>query len=940
MFGQRRGESPAAGTGAEPVAPGPVAVRGPGAIAESGPAALLRPEHAVVEFTGREAELAELRGWCGSDAARSVRVLQGAGGAGKTRLARQVAAGWGPEDGHLAVLPDSAGAEELRQARAAHEGRLLLIVDHAESRAGLDELLAATAEDPGPLRVLLLTRSIGEWWERLVERSPVEVVRLLTETEPVRLHLPVRPDAPDAALAQAAVPFFARALSVAIPGQVEVERAARRVPVLMLHAAALVAVLRHAEQPRLVLRVVVGDGVLDELLEYETRFWRGAAAAVGLPGDPVVVNQVVAAATVLGAGSVAEAAAVAARVPALAAGPDGRRQDWARWLYALFPAGPAGRLGMPRPEPLAETHLAAQLAGNHTFARSCLRELTPEQADRAMTMLARAARHQDRVRHVIARAVRGDLARLGLPTARAAVQTNSDVGELLARAISDAAAAPEALARVALGLPYPSAVLAPAHLAGALRALESLPPEADPETRAQWDDRAGLLLSQLDRHGDALRPAQEAVTIRRELAAADPARYRAGLAMSLANLGARFAEAGRPGEAVRAGHEASTIYRALADDEPDRYRADLARALTGLGVRYSEVGRSADALGAEREAVAIYRDLAAADPGRYRPDLAASLTNLGVWYSEADHPADAVPPTREAVAVYRELADATPGRYRPDLAAALTNLGIWFSELGRPADALAAEQEAVALRRELAASNPESYRSDLARSLGNLGIWFSELGRPADALRAEQEAVTIRREQAALSPQRYAPELASALTNLAITNAQLGQPADAVAPIKEAVTTYRDLALAEPDRYRPALARALTSLAIRYSELGRPAAAVAPIREAVTIRRKLAGARPDLYGPDLARSLSGLGARLAELGRAADAVLPEQEAVEAYRELAAGSPDEYRPDLARALSALAASLSALGRHGEASRADAEATAITQELDRVRAADSA
>ena len=39
---------------------------------KTGPAALLRPERAVVDFTGRTAELGLLREWCGGDAVRSV----------------------------------------------------------------------------------------------------------------------------------------------------------------------------------------------------------------------------------------------------------------------------------------------------------------------------------------------------------------------------------------------------------------------------------------------------------------------------------------------------------------------------------------------------------------------------------------------------------------------------------------------------------------------------------------------------------------------------------------------------------------------------------------------------------------------------------------------------------------------------------------------------
>jgi hypothetical protein len=62
--------------------------------ADCGPAAFLLADQKVVDFTGREVELGVLRSWCASTEARSVRIIVGAGGVGKTRLALQVVSGW------------------------------------------------------------------------------------------------------------------------------------------------------------------------------------------------------------------------------------------------------------------------------------------------------------------------------------------------------------------------------------------------------------------------------------------------------------------------------------------------------------------------------------------------------------------------------------------------------------------------------------------------------------------------------------------------------------------------------------------------------------------------------------------------------------------------------------------------------------------------------
>ncbi len=105
---------------------------------QGSPAGLLRPDRGIVEFTGRAAVLSALRVWCQSGAAVSVRVLTGAGGTGKTRLALRLAAEW-EAAGNLWRLVD-AGAEGtvIEAARAVSSGPVLLVVDYAETRAGLE----------------------------------------------------------------------------------------------------------------------------------------------------------------------------------------------------------------------------------------------------------------------------------------------------------------------------------------------------------------------------------------------------------------------------------------------------------------------------------------------------------------------------------------------------------------------------------------------------------------------------------------------------------------------------------------------------------------------------------------------------------------------------------------------------------------------------------
>jgi len=173
----------------------------------------------------------------------------------------------------------------------------------------------------------------------------------------------------------------------------------------------------------------------------------------------------------------------------------------------------------------------------------------------------------------------------------------------LADVLTDAAVPLSALTQIAAAIPSPTVLLARACAVLTRRITQSLPDDANPGVKARWLDRLGVMLNQAGRPGDALPPTEEAVAIRRQLAVADP----------------------------------------------DRYRPDLPIALSNLGVWFSRLGRPADAVPPAQEAVALYRQLAAANPDRYRPGVATCLNNLGIWFSELNRLAEALPPTEESV---------------------------------------------------------------------------------------------------------------------------------------------------------------------------------------------------------------------------------------------------------------------------------------------------
>ncbi|QKG21566.1 hypothetical protein ACTIVE_3204 [Actinomadura verrucosospora] len=324
--------------------------------------------------------------------------------------------------------------------------------------------------------------------------------------------------------------------------------------------------------------------------------------------------------------------------------------------------------------------------------------------------------------------------------------------------------------------------------------------------------------------------------------------------------------------------EAVAKYRELAAADPDRYRADLASSLYKLGLTLWKQNRFAEAASAEEEAVAEYRELAAADPVRHRPDLALSLSNLGRTLRDMDRHAEAASVRQEAVAKYRQLAEAHPDRYRAELASALYNLGGTLWKLNRFAEAAPMEQEAVAIRRHLAETDPDRYLPAFASALSSLGLTLWKLNRFAEAAPVEQEAVAIRRRLAEADPDRYRPALASSLSNLGSTLKDLDRHGEAATVRQEAVAKYRHLAETDPGRYRGDLALSLHNLGSTLWKLDRFAEAASVEQEAVSIRRHLAETDPDRYLPALASSLHNLSLTLEKLNRHAEAAPLKQEA--------------------------------------------------------------
>lgn len=243
----------------------------------SPPGALLRGDYGVVPFHAREHELNELMGWVEREAIVSVRLITSPGGMGKTRFAVETCKrlnqrGW--TTGFIDHRDASITPEVLGRVIAEHE-RLLIVLDYAETCRDLVESLLSSAvrRESGRVRVLLLARGAGDWWESM-KRAAGSVGELLAGPATGRISLGALGLTPEErrdsyrVAARAFASLLETNASVTEQAEFDAEYFER---VLLLHMAALAAVEG--------IDVKGENGILDWVLDREGRFWEELATS-------------------------------------------------------------------------------------------------------------------------------------------------------------------------------------------------------------------------------------------------------------------------------------------------------------------------------------------------------------------------------------------------------------------------------------------------------------------------------------------------------------------------------------------------------------------------------------------------------------------------------------------------------------------------------------
>jgi tetratricopeptide (TPR) repeat protein len=902
------------------------------------PVSLLSAEAEAVEFHGRDDLVGELTEWCRQPDVFSVRLVTGAGGEGKTRLARQLVSAMADGDWSAGFLADHLDAVQL-SVLGHVTTPLLLAVDYAEDRVGqlveLAALLRAALSGSAraPIRLLLLARADGEWWDRvrrdaplLREPSPRTVIPLAElEPTPAARHTALRAAIENLGTRLGEVVGFtdvdpATVHAIELP-DVSTDRFGRA---LNLHMTALVTLLQAVDP------VDTGKDEDDEaiLLRHEQKFWKRTATAFGL-GDLGLAarRRLVGVATLCQAGDHAEALAVLDRLDAPEARTPDARDRVTRWLASLYPATTTF-WGALQPDRVGEYLVSVVNDKFPDLLGRVLPGAPRAQASRALRTLARADIH----RPGMAATLRGLIVDHADPLALAAVDAATTVEHpeplrvALTAVTHGEMTDTDVLSRLYEEIPLQTQALRQWATEFAERLTVRARAAVHAGGRAELARRLNNYATRLTtagQHRDTVEAARESVALRHELGKAGDTAALHELALSVNSYANALTDLGELPQALEVAEDLVDLCRKTADFDP----ADLAMALYSLSTRQGDMGRLAEAVSSVEEALRLYQELADDDPA-YLPDVAMALNGRAIALRESGRYDLAVDAAAQAVDLYRTLAADAPDAYLEDVAHALDSQASAMVSLGDGDEAVLLAAESVRLRQKLMAAVPNTDPTRLTEALTTYARCLSQTDRDEEALTAFTEVLDIDRERYAFEPRVYRAQYARALSNHAMALQSLGRDEEALPLYNEIRRLYLPLVESMPEAYGDELRDVMSNLAmclVAREELPRALEAMA---EAETLGRALAAEEPETHLPTLLETLHEHTTTLSEAGFRTAAVILAEKLVGAARE---GDAEEYAPQLAQALTTYAIMLSDAGRADEILPVAEEAHGIWQRL---------
>jgi glycosyltransferase involved in cell wall biosynthesis len=696
---------------------------------------LLRAEEALLPFDpGRECNVDELRKWI-SDATRplTVRLITGAGGQGKTRLAIHVCQqvrteGWCA--GFLDTNLDLAGLKALWTSLRSLNQPILIVVDYAETRqTALLSLLKLSLQNPiaKPVRVLLLARDSGEWWDTLPSRD-ADCEALLTGSAtsgPFPLAALYRTLEEREAAFVKALAAFANALEVKAPDLTADLSADQFERPLFVQMAALLAL--YGERP------TTSQGLTKALLHHERRYWVRLLEPLNLFDAGRRAEQILALATLAGGFPTAKIAETFWRGSKGTVLTTSEFNALFRSMAALYP----GTLGLQalRPDLLGEALVAQALLRpeGDVLLDSVLGSSAPQSVRRhALTVLSRLSNERVDVDEVLIAALLRLFPSCGAEVVAVSIETISRLPELAGLAFEKMSSSMKSQLAGSLVATLPDQSVQLASLTclvfgyQADKAAEKLSNKPDNVDRmlecASALDRYGVYLERIGNFSKACEIAEASVNLLQRLVSKDRNRFEEDYAVALINYSTSLSRNGHPEEAIHAGEKALKSYERLNGKNALRYERQYAAALGNYAVFLGDLGQCDEALSYSGQALEIHKGLALKNADRFEPSYATSLSNHASKLNDAGKYKEALYYSQQALEIRRRLASKTPDSFDEDYAFSLNNHAYTLTSFGENEKALAHAREALQIHRRLFQRIPKAFAREFLISSGHLRL--------------------------------------------------------------------------------------------------------------------------------------------------------------------------------------------------------------------------
>lgn len=692
---------------------------------------LLRAEEALLPFDpGREGDVQKLGEWTNDPTLPlTIRLITGPGGQGKTRLAIHLCeqmrtSGWCA--GFLDSNLDPSGLKSLWAELRSLGQPILIVVDYAETRqAAFLALLKMALKNSliQPVRMLLLARDSGEWWDNLPSRdSDCEALLIGSATTgPFPLAALYTTQQQRQSAFNKALRAFANVLDVSTPNLTPDLAGDQFERPLFVQMAALLAL--YGESP------VTAQGLTRALLNHERRYWVRLLEPLNWPDGGQRAEQILALATLAGGfptARIAEMFWTAAKGSVLTTG---EFNSLFRSMATLYP-GTHGLQAL-RPDLLGEALVAQVLLrpeGDVLLDAVLGSSASQLIRSNALTVLARLTNERVDVDEIIVAGLLRQFPNSAAEVVAVAVETVSRLPELAGIAFEQMVPAikNQLVGSLVNWLPDQSVQLAALsclvfghQVERAREKLAKKPANVDRMFECALAlDKHGVSLSYIGNYSKACETGAEGVNLFRRLLTKDRNRFESTYAGILGNYSNNLYRSGRFDEAMAIELEVLEIYERLNKKEPTRFANEYATILNNYAISLSDVGQTSEALLHSQAGMDIVKRLIVKAPDRYEPDYARLLDVHATLWDDAGNPEQAIFYSSQALDIRNRLALRTPDRFEPERAISLNNHAYFFTNVGEYKKALVYAREALQIRRRLVQRIPQAFARDFLISKG------------------------------------------------------------------------------------------------------------------------------------------------------------------------------------------------------------------------------